>query len=219
MPPWGSVAGLVPGRNVLWIRASFPWGWHRGFTQRESKQLTSLPTGSRSEREAWQPLVGVSLSFTPVISRPSSPPLEACLTSSTIKAKFRKWHVCIWLFCGSLCPPPSHSMAPITSCPLLGTSEMAMVQLCLLPCCGLQEGRAAWCHKCSLKYKTTWCSVINTYLGKWFPGGSGRSPGEGNGNPFQYSCLEHPMDGGAWWATVHGVLKSWTRLSDFTSPL
>ena len=46
--------------------------------------------------------------------------------------------------------------------------------------------------------------------------GSGRSPGEGNGNPLQYSCLENPMDGGAWWATVHGVAKSWTRLSDFT---
>ena len=38
--------------------------------------------------------------------------------------------------------------------------------------------------------------------------GSGRFPGEGNGNPFQYSCLENPMDGGAWWATVHGVEKS-----------
>ena len=37
--------------------------------------------------------------------------------------------------------------------------------------------------------------------------GSGRSPGEGNGNPFQYSCLENPMDRGAWWATVHGVAK------------
>ena len=35
--------------------------------------------------------------------------------------------------------------------------------------------------------------------------GSGRSPGEGNGNPFQYSCLENPMGRGAWWATVHGV--------------
>ena len=43
------------------------------------------------------------------------------------------------------------------------------------------------------------------------------SPGEGNGNPPQYSCLENPMDGGAWWATVHGVAKSQTRLSDFTS--
>ena len=37
--------------------------------------------------------------------------------------------------------------------------------------------------------------------------GSGRSPGEGNGNPFQYPCLENPMDGGAWWATVHGVTE------------
>ena len=46
--------------------------------------------------------------------------------------------------------------------------------------------------------------------------GSGRSPGEGNGNPLQYSCLENPMDGRAWWATVHGVAKSGTRLSDFT---
>ena len=40
--------------------------------------------------------------------------------------------------------------------------------------------------------------------------------GEGNGNPLQYSCLENPMEGGAWWATVHGVAKSRTRLSDFT---
>ena len=38
--------------------------------------------------------------------------------------------------------------------------------------------------------------------------GSGRSLGEGNGNPLQYSCLENPMDGGAWWATVHGVAES-----------
>ena len=41
----------------------------------------------------------------------------------------------------------------------------------------------------------------------------GRSPGEGNGNLLQYSCLENPMDRGAWWATVHGVSKSRTRLS------
>ena len=38
--------------------------------------------------------------------------------------------------------------------------------------------------------------------------GLGRSPGEGNGNPLQYSCLENPMDGGAWWATVYGVAES-----------
>ena len=46
--------------------------------------------------------------------------------------------------------------------------------------------------------------------------GLGRSPGEGNGNPLQYSCLENSMDRGAWQATVHGVTKSQTRLSDFT---
>ena len=40
--------------------------------------------------------------------------------------------------------------------------------------------------------------------------------GEGDGTPLQYSCLENPMDGGAWWAAVHGVSKSRTRLSDFT---
>ena len=39
-------------------------------------------------------------------------------------------------------------------------------------------------------------------------------PGEGNGNPLQCSCLKNPMDRGAWWATVHGVTKSWTGLSD-----
>ena len=47
--------------------------------------------------------------------------------------------------------------------------------------------------------------------------GSGISPGEGNGNPLQYSCLENSMDGGAWRAVVHGVTKSQTRQSNFTS--
>ena len=46
--------------------------------------------------------------------------------------------------------------------------------------------------------------------------GWGRSSGEGNDNPLQYSCLGNSMDEGAWWATVHGVTKSRTRLSDFT---
>ena len=45
---------------------------------------------------------------------------------------------------------------------------------------------------------------------------SGRSPGEGNGNPLQYSCLENPMEGEVWKATVHGVAMSRTRLSNFT---
>ena len=65
-----------------------------------------------------------------------------------------------------------------------------------------------------------WCSVVKASacnVGDLdsIPG-SGRSPGEGNGNPLQYSCLENPMVGGAWWATVHGVAKSQTQLSDFT---
>ena len=42
--------------------------------------------------------------------------------------------------------------------------------------------------------------------------GSGRYPGLGNGNPLHYSCLENSMDRGAWWATVHGIAKSWTQL-------
>ena len=44
--------------------------------------------------------------------------------------------------------------------------------------------------------------------------GSGRFPGEGNGNPLQYSCLGNPMDRGAWQATIHEVAKSQTRLSN-----
>ena len=49
--------------------------------------------------------------------------------------------------------------------------------------------------------------------------GSGRPPGEGNGYPLQYSCLENSMDRRAWRATVHGVTKSWTRLSDTNTPV
>ena len=44
--------------------------------------------------------------------------------------------------------------------------------------------------------------------------GPGRSPGGGKGNPLKYSCPENPTDRGAWWAAVHGVAKSWIRLSD-----
>ena len=77
------------------------------------------------------------------------------------------------------------------------------------------------------------CAVVWAFF-RDFPGGSdgkasvynvgdpgsvlglGRSPGEGNGNPLQYSCLEKPMDREAWYATVHGIAKSQTRLSNFT---
>ena len=60
--------------------------------------------------------------------------------------------------------------------------------------------------------KESACSVGNTGS---IPG-LGRSPGEGNGKPLQYSCLENPMGGEAWQSTAHGVPKSWTQLSDFT---
>ena len=63
---------------------------------------------------------------------------------------------------------------------------------------------------CSSDGKESACSAGDSGL---IPG-SGRSPGEGSGNPLQYSCLENSTDRGAWWATVHGVAKSWTRLSD-----
>ena len=63
--------------------------------------------------------------------------------------------------------------------------------------------------------KASVCSVGDPGL---IPG-LGRSPGEGNGNPLQYSWLENSMDWGAYWATVHGVTKSQTRLSDFTFSL
>jgi len=55
---------------------------------------------------------------------------------------------------------------------------------------------------------------LDPWVGK-IPG-LGRSPGEGNGNPLQYPCLENSMDWEAWQATVHGVTKSWTRLSNLT---
>ena len=56
-------------------------------------------------------------------------------------------------------------------------------------------------------------SAYNAGNPGWIPG-LGRSPGGENDNPLQYSCLENSMDRGAWWATVHGVAKSWTRLRD-----
>ena len=64
-------------------------------------------------------------------------------------------------------------------------------------------------HGCMIQHKNKnviscifWCNFNNKL--------------KGNSTPLQYSCLENPMDGGAWWAAVHGVAMSWTRLSDFT---
>ena len=63
-----------------------------------------------------------------------------------------------------------------------------------------------------LNFKESTCNVGHTGDAGYIPG-LGRPLG-GNGNPLQYSCLEHSMDRGAWWATVHGVTKNQTRLSD-----
>ena len=98
---------------------------------------------------------------------------------------------------------------------------------------GPQRVRHDWATDLIWSYQ--WSSfVLGTYYLRGFPGasggkasacnardpapipGSGRSPGEGNGNPLQYSCLENSIDGGAWWATVHAIPKSRTRLSDIT---
>ena len=62
------------------------------------------------------------------------------------------------------------------------------------------------------RYRYIWASLV-AQLVKNQPA---VQEGEGNGNPLQYSCLENPMDGGAWCAAVHGVAKSGTQLSDFT---
>ena len=62
---------------------------------------------------------------------------------------------------------------------------------------------------------TIW-TVVNKMMSLLFNMLSSFVIGEGNGTPLQYSCLENPMDGGAWWAAVHGVAKSRTQLSDFT---
>ena len=64
----------------------------------------------------------------------------------------------------------------------------------------------SWVHICPLTHETP-SRPLSTPLGCYSR--------EDNGNPLQYSCLENPMDGGAWWAAVHGVTKSWAWLSDF----
>ena len=72
------------------------------------------------------------------------------------------------------------------------------------------EGEVGCCNP-----STMWKGEQKMFLCMFFNMAS-LGNGEGNGTPLQYSCLENPMDGGAWWAAVHGVAKSWTRLSNFT---
>ena len=75
--------------------------------------------------------------------------------------------------------------------------------------CGLEKGRAA--VAILRAYICPSCCVPLPFFVSY-----SCTKGESNGNPLQYSCLEYPMDRGAWWVSVHGVAKSWTRLSDFT---
>ena len=63
-----------------------------------------------------------------------------------------------------------------------------------------------------LKNLKLYAKILALIFGGWYE----IRNGEGNGNLLQHSCLENPMDGGAWWAAVHGVEKSWTQLSDLT---
>ena len=128
----------------------------------------------------------------------------------------------------ALCSPSEHVF-----CGTLLTLPCTCVNEWHAPCDASEEPCSAvlrWPHRAHSRN----LSAVNTDLPMTFLGGSdskasaynardlgsipglGRSPREGNGNPLPYSCLENPMDGGAWWATVHGVSKSQTRLSDFT---
>ena len=90
-----------------------------------------------------------------------------------------------------------------------------------IPGWGTKIPYASWCNKKEIKFdilgfpggsngEESACNVGD--LGSIPP--SGRSPGEGNGYPLQYSCLESPIDRGAWWATVHGVSKNQIWLSN-----
>ena len=84
----------------------------------------------------------------------------------------------------------------------------------LIPTLGfMRTPPQTWGFPCGLVVKNPPSNVGDAEDACLIPG-SGRSPGGGNGNALQYSCLKNPKDGGAWWATVPGVTKSWTQLSD-----
>ena len=85
----------------------------------------------------------------------------------------------------------------------------------LIPLCYLKKNRICRASQVVLVVKNLPANTGDIRDSSLIPG-SGSSSGEGNGNPLQYSCLENPMDRGAWWAAVHGVTRSQTRLSDFT---
>ena len=108
----------------------------------------------------------------------------------------------------------------ISSCELL--SNTLIIQLFGLSWLWPLEAPLSWLL-CLLTFPISGSVVKNLSANAGATGdassipGSGRSLGEGNGNPLQYSCLENPVERGAWWAAVHGVTKSQTRLSMHTS--
>ena len=109
----------------------------------------------------------------------------------------------LWFFgqkaCGILAPWPGIKSAPLALESKVSTIGPLWKSLCICIAYGDTGGKDPVCQCRSLK------------RGRFNPG-SGRSPGGGNGNPLQYSCLQNPIDMGAWRATVHRVAKSQTWL-------
>ena len=113
---------------------------------------------------------------------------------------------------GPLCGPQA---------PACDTETTVVWRLLNVTCCLKGLWSNPW-NKCSCVCRQTWASLVargkDSSCSTEAAGdlglmpGSGRSPGEGHGNPLQYSCLEYPMDRGAWGATVYRIEKSWTRL-------
>ena len=79
-----------------------------------------------------------------------------------------------------------------------------------------QRQRYTWASQVALVVKSLSANAGDVREAGSVPG-SGRSPGGRHSNPLQYSCLENPMDRGAWQATVHGITQSWTRLKQFST--
>ena len=106
------------------------------------------------------------------------------------------------IWSGLLCPPPGDLPHPGIKPAALMSPALAGRFLPLAP-----PGKS----QLALVIKNRPIKVEEVRDVDWIPG-SGRSPGRGHGNPFQYSCLENLVDKGAWWAMVHRVEKCWTRL-------
>ena len=127
------------------------------------------------------------------------------------------WRVCpgpgvLWRHCFRSQVIPSHQQNALTwafTSLIKGFSSSSVPHFLYK---SLRKRVVVWTLVSPISHKVSACNEGDPGL---IPG-LGRSPGEGNGNPLQYSCLENSMDWGAWWATVHGVAKSRTRLSEFT---